>query len=255
MRLSIVKIFFLAGVCAASDVRANVIQVDQWLLAAGISDDNQTPSWAIAFFNVPANPFVNAHSVTLAGASSSAAYNFNWSAAAADFQTNCSFVGTGYPNANADIQRVNCEANIRVTPFVDALLSVQAHMDYDLGPGDRATSGGWLVSRVPNPAPIAFGNFHEQPAFGDPRIGAWDDQESLTLLAGNQYMLRYSFVIDANPGSGTQSQLSHGNASVLFHIAPVPEPTSAGLLAFGAYIGLCRRRCSQKSNRMTRRLG
>lgn len=236
MRYRVVNSLLLIVGVAAGAVRGNVIQVNQWLLIAGISDSNQTPPSALAFFNVLGNPFDNLHSVTLAGAASNAAYNFSWSTLSADFQVDCSFIGTGYPNANANLQRVNCEGNIRFTPSVDALLSVQAHMDYALGPGDREASGGWLVNLLPNPAPISSGTFHAQPAFGDPPNASWNHQGSLTLLAGQQYMLRYGFGVDSYPGSGTQSQLSHGNASVNFHIEPIPEPAALGPLAFAALL-------------------
>lgn len=165
-----------------------------------------------------------------------ATYNFIWSNVSADFQANCSLVGTGYPNANANVQSVNCEGQIRITSSVDALLSVQAHMDYALGPGDREASGGWFVFRLPNPTLVAHGNFFAQPAFGDPPTNVWNSQGSHTLLAGQQYLLRYGFEVASLPGSGTQSQLSHGNASVHFHIDALPEPSALGLVALTALL-------------------
>jgi len=241
MTSRIVKFIFPLVVLSGATVRGDVILLNQWLMAAGINDFNQMPSSALVFFNVPVNPFISSHSAILGGAVASANYNFSWSDASANFQVYCGLVGTGYPNGNADVQTVSCNGNIRLTPSVDALLSVQAHMDYALGPGDREASGGWTVSRPPTPAPIALANFFAQPAFGDPPTDVWDSQNSLMLLAGQQYLLRYAFEVASLPGSGTQSQLSHGNASVHFNIVPIPEPAALGLLAFGAL--LIRRRC------------
>lgn len=236
MNSRIVNCILFLIATAACGVRADAIQVNQWLLTAAINDFNQVPTQSLSFFNVLANPFVNSHSANLGGASSIASYSFNWSNSSADFQAACSFVGTGYPNADASLQRVGCDGKIYITPSIDALLSVQAHMDYALGPGDRESSGGWSVAQLPSPAPIAFGGFHAQPAFGDPPVASWNHQGSLTLLAGQQYLLRYGFGVDSYPGSGTQSQLSTGNASVLFHIDALPEPAALSPLAFAALL-------------------
>lgn len=236
MRSNFVNTLFIAavlGICAKSFAAP----VDSWSLIVGITDLNQSPSGSGSIFTVPTNPFVDSHSTTQpTGAMAMAAYNFIWTTQTADFQSDCSLVGTGYPNANANVQRVNCEGKIWITPSVDALLSVQAHMDYALGPGDREASGGWTVARLPNLASIAHGNFHAQPAFGDPPVNSWSHQGSLTLLAGQQYLLGYGFGFDAYAGSGTQSQLSTGNASVIFHIDALPEPAALGPLAFAALL-------------------
>ena len=236
MRLSIVIKVLMASTLAFSST-SFAVSVDAWSLVAAVNDQNQVPAVTGAIFTVPINPFVNSHSASQpTGATAMAGYAFGWSSISADFQTSCSFVGTGYPNASANVQSVGCTGKIWITPSVDALLSVQAHMDYALGPGDREASGGWSVSRLPILSPVAFGNFFAQPAFGDPPTDVWDSQNSLVLLAGQQYLLRYAFEVASLPGSGTQSQLSNGTASVLFHIDALPEPAALGPLAFAALL-------------------
>jgi len=222
--------------CLYSPVAANSF-VDAWSLDVVINDGNQSPMVTGALFNNLVNPLVDTHSTSqITGAIATAAYNFNWSNISGNFHTDCSLVGTGYPNANANIQTVVCEGKIRITSSVDALLSLDAHMDFALGPGDREANAGWIVRPLPNSTVLYAQTHSAQPAFGDPASGAWDDHAVMTLNAGQQYLLEYGFGVASYPGSGTQSQLSHASAFVNFHLDAVPEPVALAPMAIAALL-------------------
>ena len=217
----------------AIDVRASGIDVNDWELATGISDNDGS---TFHRFLTPMNPFVNFDGVMRGASVAQSAYNVHYARQFLDFKIfsdlHCEYSGV----------RPSCfsSGDVFITTTADFMVNVTAAVDYTFSTNNMGAGIGFAILDLSTGNPhTVFGRSDAANAFLDPWVGQLTLNGSFLLPAGGPYQIQHGINTSAPPPNGSVVTMQ---GQLRYTLTAVPEPGGLLGLSAAALVVLRRRR-------------
>jgi len=219
---------------SGESARGSDFAIDEWSFASGVYD-GATGEHDFQGFITVQNPFQASHSAVVGGSTATTTYDFAWAEQFGSLLIQASHETEGVESG--DMESFS-SGFIWITPSEDILLTIDAAYSYDL-PDDPMTARlETFVTNADSPVSLFDELVGYDTGLGVPASGTLTINGDVILPAGETWVFGYSMEIDTFSGTGSAVGTSSGHISLTI----TPEPTTASLLALGAFMLLRRGR-------------
>ncbi|MFH1417696.1 MAG: PEP-CTERM sorting domain-containing protein [Planctomycetota bacterium] len=224
---------------AAQPALGDAFTIDEW----GLTTLVQTLSAGqdAEFSVVVENPFQVTHFASMGNSTSETVYDFAWGEQFGQFMIQGA--QQAEDSGGGSLIYTSSEGHIIFTNNSDNTITVtvEAEYAYDL-PAYGMTAYVWILFADFETHEHYFAAEEWEDTFlGGPKQGTFTMGGEGFIPAGREVYFGYTMKVDADGSTGT---FATGDGHITFTITP--EPTTASLLALGAFMLVRRRRCGRK---------
>ncbi len=223
---------FFAGIipsAARADFMASL-----WSLLTYV-DNSATGEYDETMSRVVSNPYQTTHYAAIGNTTAQTEYDISWLLDFASFGFQAS--QQAEDAAGGNLIRAISSGRVYFTSDSDIAFSVEASYDYDLPAYGMTVSLSILVADVETHTNYFAQGEWEDTFLGGPKAGTFTIAGEGFIPAGQECVFLYRMKVDADGSTGL---FAAGDGHIEFTITP--EPTTASLLALGAFMLMRRRR-------------